>query len=324
MQTLTTGIFSVWLESANAGGAAQIASVVLVLILVLMTLEKFSRRRLRFHNPGRQPRPIATVQLKGAAAWVATFLCVVPFVAGFVLPVGVILSHAINNESWFEPGLLRAFLNTLTVGGAAALMTVLAALFLVYGVRLSGKRLPRLLLPATTIGYAAPGAVLAVGILLPLAKVDHFAADTTEKLFGIDIGLVLTGTAFALVYSYAVRFFAVAQGATESAMGRISPSLPMAARSLGRSARGTLLAVYVPLIRGSVGTGLLLVFVDCVKELPATLLLRPFNYDTLATRVYEKASLEDLGAASPAALLVMGVGLLAVIFLARTSRSDLT
>ncbi len=322
VQTLTTGIFSVWLESGNAGGAAQIASVVLILVLFLMTLEKVSRRKLRFHNPGRQPRPIVLKRLKGATGWLATGLCLFPFTMGFILPVGVILSHAVTNDSWFEPGLVRALINTLVVGGAAALLTVVAALFLVYGVRLSGQRLPRLLLPVTTIGYAAPGAVLAVGILIPLAKADHVLADGAEHLLGFDMGLILTGTAFALVYSYAVRFFAVAQGSTESAMGRISPSLPMAARSLGRSARGTLLSVYLPLIRGSVGTGLLLVFVDCVKELPATLLLRPFNYDTLATRVYEKASLEDLGDASPAALLVMGVGLMAVILLARTSKPD--
>ncbi|GGE45711.1 ABC transporter permease [Actibacterium pelagium] len=321
VQTLTTGIFSVWLESGNAGGAAQIASVVLILILALMAMEKFSRRRLRFHNPSRQPRPIVVKQLTGPTAWAASGLCLLPFLIGFALPVGVLLSHAISNESWFEPGLLQALINTLFVGGAAAVATMIAALFLVYGVRLSGQKLPRLLLPVTTIGYAAPGAVLAVGILIPLASVDHVLADGVENTFGVDVGLVLTGTAFALVYSYAVRFFAVAQGATESAMGRISPSLPMAARSLGRNARSTLWSVYLPLIRGSVGTGLLLVFVDCVKELPATLLLRPFNYDTLATRVYEKASLEDLGGAAPAALLVVGVGLMAVALLARTSRS---
>ena len=322
VQTLTTGIFTVWLESGNAGGAAQIASVVLILILALMTLEKVSRRKLRFHNPGRQQRPITATDLKGPVAWLATLLCLLPFTTGFILPVGVMLSHAVGNDSWLEPGLLRAFLNTLVVGGSAAVLTMIAALFLVYGVRLSGRRLPRLLLPITTVGYAAPGAVLAVGILIPLAQVDHALADGVEGLMGVDMGLVLTGTAFALVYSYAVRFFAVAQGATESAMGRISPSLPMAARSLGRTARGTLVSVYLPLIRGSVGTGLLLVFVDCVKELPATLLLRPFNYDTLATRVYEKASLENLGDASPAALLVMGVGLMAVILLAKTSKTD--
>ncbi len=172
----------------------------------------------------------------------------------------------------------------------------------------------------TTIGYAAPGAVLGVGILIPLAQIDHVIADTIQGTFGVDPGLVLTGSAFAIVYAYAVRFFAIAQGAADAAMGRVSPSLPMAARALGRSAAGTLRSVYVPLIRGSVGTALLLVFVDCVKELPATLLLRPFDWNTLATRTYEQASLERIGHAAPSALAVVAVSLAAVLLLARANR----
>ncbi|TCP38038.1 ABC transporter permease [Rhodovulum marinum] len=321
VQTLTAGIFSVWLESGNAGGAAQIAVVILVLILVLVALEKISRRNLRFHNLGRHHRPLVPVRLTGVAGWGATLACALPVALGFVLPVGVISAHALANaEAWTDPGLLRALGNTLTVGGLAAVGTVAAGLFLVYGVRLTGRSLPKLLLPVTTIGYAAPGAVLGVGLLIPMAAADNALADGVQGLFGVDIGLVMTGSAFAIVYAYGVRFFAIAQGAADAAMGRITPSLPMAARSLGRTARGTLTAVYLPLIRASVGTALLLVFVDCVKELPATLLLRPFNYNTLATRVYEKASLENLGDAAPAALLVSAVGLVAVGLLARANR----
>ena len=321
VQTLTTGIFSVWLEGGNAGGAAQIATVILVVILMLMGLEKASRRKMKFFNPSRHSRPVAQIRLVGLRGVLAMLLCILPFAFGFLLPVGVITSHAIGaSDGWLAPGLTRALVNTLWVGGASAGLTVLAALFLVYGVRLSERALPRLLLPVTTIGYAAPGAVLAVGLLIPMAAADHVLADTVEGLFGIDIGLVMTGSAFAVVYAYCVRFFAIAQGAADSAMGRITPSLPMAARSLGRTARGTLLSVYLPLIRGSVGTALLLVFVDCMKELPATLLLRPFGFNTLATRVYEKASLENLGEAAPAALLVIGVGLIAVLLLARANR----
>ena len=322
VQTLTTGIFTVWLESNNAGGAAQIATVVLALILVLLALEKVSRRRLRYHMLARHHRPITPAQLHGAAAWAATALCVLPFALGFVLPVAVITGHALGaGEGWMAPGLLRALGNTVAVGGAAAVVTVVAALFLVYGVRLTGRALPRQLLPVTTIGYAAPGAVLGVGLLIPMSAFDHVLADGIEGAFGLDIGLLFTGSAIALVYAYAVRFFAIAQGAADAAMGRITPSLPMAARSLGRTARGTLVSVYMPLIRGSVGTALLLVFVDSVKELPATLLLRPFNFNTLATRTYEEASLENIADAAPAALLVIAVGLVAVLLLARSSRN---
>jgi iron(III) transport system permease protein len=171
----------------------------------------------------------------------------------------------------------------------------------------------------TVLGYAAPGAVLALGLLIPLAALDHRVADGVLWLTGSDPGLIMTGTSAAIVLAYFVRFFGIAQGAMDAAFGRVSPSLPMAARSLGRTAGGTLRDVYLPLMKGSVATALLVVFVDCVKELPATLLLRPFNFNTLSTRVFELVSLERLGEAAPAALLVMAVGLAAVGLLARAN-----
>ena len=321
VQTLTTGIFGVWLQSNNAGGAAQIACVVLVMVIMLVSLEKISRRKSRFFNLSTRHRAHEKTRLTGLSGAVAMLACLVPFGMGFVLPAGVILYHALQNaERWADPELLDSLLNTLSVGGLAAVLTVLAGGFMVYGVRLSGRQLPRLLLPLTTIGYAAPGAVLGVGILIPLAALDNAMADGIEALTGYDIGLVMTGSAVALVLAYSVRFFAIAQGAADAAMGRVSPSLPMAARSLGRSRGQVLRQVYYPLIRGSVGSALLLVFVDCVKELPATLLLRPFNFNTLATRVHDQASLENLGDAAPAAILVILVGLAAVMLLARASR----
>ncbi|MFN4172786.1 MAG: ABC transporter permease, partial [Pseudorhodobacter sp.] len=201
-----------------------------------------------------------------------------------------------------------------------SVLTVAAAVFMVYGVRLSRRSLPARLMPVTAVGYAAPGAGLAVGILIPLAALDHRIADAVLALTGHDPGLVLTGTSAALVLAYMVRFFAIAQGAVDAAFGRVSPSLPLAARALGRGPGGALQAVYLPLMRGSVATALLVVFVDCVKELPATLLLRPFNYETLATRVHEQASAERLAEAAPAALLVMAVGLCAVAILAHANR----
>ncbi|MDO9526390.1 MAG: iron ABC transporter permease, partial [Gemmobacter sp.] len=308
-------------SAGNAGGAAQLALVSLGVIFLLIAIERVSRRNLRFHRPARQSRPVVPQRLGGAAGWAAFGLCMVPFTLGFLLPTGVILSHAIDKPAeWFAPGLLRALANTVTVGSMAAVLAVLGALILVYGVRLSGHALPRLMLPVTTVGYAAPGAVLAVGLLIPMAAFDHRVADAILALTGTDPGLILTGSASLIVFAYVVRFFAIAQGATDSALGRIAPSLPMAARSLGRSAGGTLLSVHLPMMRGSVGLALLIVFVDCVKELPATLLLRPFNYDTLATRVHEKASVENLGEAAPAAILVSLVGLAAVLLMARASR----
>lgn len=320
VQTLTTGIFSVWLQGGNLGGAAQLATCVLGLIVILVTLEKLSRRKSRVSGTARGQRPVQPAQLLGGRAYLATFACAVPLLVGFVLPVLVLISHAFDAAQWVAPGLRRALMHTVVVAGVAAFLTVIGGVFMVYGVRLSGRTLPRLLMPVTAIGYAAPGAVLGLGILVPLAAFDNFVADGFVLAGFSDPGLLLTGSAVALTLAYVVRFFAIAQGTADAALGRVSPSLPMAARSLGRTAGGTLRAVHMPLVRASVGSALLLVFVDCVKELPATLLLRPFNYDTLATRVHAKASLENISEAAPAALAIVLVGLCAVALLARTSR----
>ncbi len=318
VQTLTTGIFTTWLTAGNAGGAAQIAGVSLVMIVGLLGVERFSRRRARFHGSARQMRPVVAQRLHGWRGSLAFCACAAPFALGFLLPVAVTLSHAVAKpEAWIAPGLLRALWATLVVGGSAAVLTVAAAVVFVYGLRMAGRGLPRWILPATALGYAAPGAVLALGLLVPLAALDHRLADTVLAVTGHDPGLMITGTAAAIVLAFCLRFFGIAQGAVDAAFGRISPNLPLAARALGRPAGGVLREVYLPLMRGSVGMALLVVFVDCVKELPATLLLRPFNFNTLATRTHELASLEKLGEAAPAALLVMAVGLVAVIGMAR-------
>jgi iron(III) transport system permease protein len=321
VQTLTTGVFSTWLNGGNAGGAAQIAGVILALILLLVGLERLGRGAARFHRLGRSGRPIERQQIAGARRWLATLVCLLPVAGGFLLPVAVMLARALESPvGWIAPGLLEALANTLVVAGLASLATVGAALFLVYALRMAGSKLVQGLLPLTLIGYAAPGAVLALGLLIPLAALDHWLADGVLALTGWDPGLMITGTAFALGLAYLVRFFGIAQGALEAAFGRVSPSLPMAARSLGRSPGGALAEVYLPLMRGSVLTAFLVVFVDCVKELPATLLLRPFNYNTLSTRVFELASLERLSEAAPAALMVMAVGMVAVVLVAKGQR----
>lgn len=322
VQTLTTGVFSTWLNGNNAGGAAQISGVILTVILVLVGLERAGRRNARFHRPSRAVRPVEPVLLTGGKAWLATLACVFPFSLGFVLPVSVMVWHAAATpEVWGAPGLMQALGNTLFAGGIAASLTVGAALALVYGLRLAGRGMAKVVLPLTTLGYAAPGAVLAVGLLIPLAALDNRVADGILALTGWDPGLIMTGTSGAIILAYCVRFFGIAQGAVDAAFGRVSPSLPLAARSLGKTAGGALRAVYMPLMRGSVASALLVVFVDCVKELPATLLLRPFNFNTLATRVYELASLEKLAEAAPAALMVMAVGLVAVALLARANKA---
>ncbi|MGQ0611167.1 MAG: ABC transporter permease [Paracoccaceae bacterium] len=318
VQTLTTGIFTTWLDGANAAGAAQIALVLLGMILLLLLAERQGRRNARFFRPARSDRPVVPKPLGGLSAALALGLCAVPVGLGFVLPVAVMAWHALKRpEVWLDPGLAAALGNTVLVGGLAALVTVAAAFLAAYALRRLHRGLVRVLVPVSMLGYAAPGAVLAVGVLIPLAALDHFLADTILLVTGVEPGLLLTGTAFALVVAYSMRFFGIAQSALDAAFGRIPPSLSMAARSLGRSEGEVIAAVHVPLMRGSVVTTLLVVFVECVKELPATLLLRPFNFSTLSTRTYELASLERLGEAAPAALVVILVGMLAVLALLR-------
>ncbi len=168
VQTLTTGVFSVWLTSGNAGGAAQIAGVMLVVIVLLLGLERISRRNARFHRNSRQSRPVEAAHLRGAAAWLASVLCFVPFGLGFVLPVAVMGSHALRNpQAWVSPGLTRALANTFVVGGSAAVLTVAGALFLVYGVRMAGRGLPRLLLPVTSLWLCRAGGGAGAGVADP-------------------------------------------------------------------------------------------------------------------------------------------------------------
>lgn len=323
VQTLTTGIFSVWLSGGNAGGAAQIACVVLILVAALVAIERRSRHRRRFWQTARSMRPVSRAPLTGGWGWLVAVLCVIPVALGFGLPVMVMGWHAVvQADGWLAPGLLRAFLNTVTVAGLAAFITVGLALVMVYGVRMAGRKLPQLLLPITTVGYAAPGAVLGLGVLIPLAAFDNRVADGILALTGWDPGLIMTGSAGALILAYIVRFFAIGQGAADAALGRIPPSLPLAARSLGKGPAAVLLAIHLPLMRGSIAMALLLVFVDAVKELPATLLLRPFGFDTLATRVHDQASLERLSQAAPAALVITVVGLVAVLLLARAESAN--
>ncbi len=322
VQTLTTGVFSTWLNGNNAGGAAQISCVILTVILILVAMERKGRRNARFYAASRASRPVVRHTLSSRGSALAVFACSIPVLLGFVLPLGVMAAHAFSNLNvWVSPGLFDAAFNTVMVAGTASLVTVGAAVFLVYALRLAPRGVARTVLPLTSLGYAAPGAVLAVGILIPLAALDHKLADAVQAMTGVDPGLLLTGTATAIILAYVVRFFGIAQGAVDTALGRIPPSLPMAARSLGQTTSGTLRRVHLPLIKGSLASALLVVFVDCVKELPATLLLRPFNFSTLSTRVYEMASLEQLDQAAPAALLVIGMGLAAVALLAHTTRT---
>jgi iron(III) transport system permease protein len=323
VQTLTTGVFSVWLESQNAGGAAQIACVMLAFVFALLGLEAASRHGRRYHNMSRRYRPIEGERLTPVWAWAAFAACLAPVALGFVLPVGVIARHAFAHlDQWAAAGFWAAVWNTAWLAAVAATIASAAGLLLVYGARASTHVAPKYIAKIASIGYAAPGAVLAVGVLIPFAALDRGLADLVEAVFAVDIGLLITGSAAAIIFAYVARFSAIAYGAIDGAFGRVTPSMEMAARTLGESRGGALRRVHLPIIRGSVLTAAILIFVDGAKELPATLILRPFNFDTLATRVYTHASLENLAEAAPAALAIVAVGLTPVILLARTLRES--
>jgi iron(III) transport system permease protein len=322
VQTLTTGIFTVWLEASNSGGAAQIATVMLVLILILLMLERAGRKQSKFHQYSKSIRPPVREQLSRKAGFGAGVLCCFMIGVGFLMPFTIMLSHALKNPGlWMRSDLWSAAFTTIWVGAVAAGLTVLGGVILIYAVRLSRAKWARFLLPVTAIGYAAPGAVIGLGILIPMAAFDNMLADQIEALIGVDIGLLITGTATAVIFAYCVRFFAIAFAAIDGALGRITPSMSMASRSLGQTAGGTLKRIHYPLIRGSLLMAGLLIFVDSSKELPATLLLRPFGFDTLATHIYGYASLEDINGAAPGSIVVILVSLLAVVIVSKTSQA---
>ena len=318
VRTLTAGIYDVWFGMGNAGGAAQIASVMLVAVVALIGIERLARRGRRFHHTSARYRALPGHVLAGVRGWAAATACALPLGLGFVLPAAALAGDAIRHAggSW-TPDFARLVWHSLGLAAGAALIAVMAAAFLAYALRLHGNPLLRGAARLASLGYAVPGAVLGIGVLIPFAAFDNGLDAFLRANFGISTGLLLSGSLAAVMGAYVVRFFAVSFGALEASLGKIAPSVDMAARTLGETPRGTLLRIHLPLMRGSLLAAAALVFVDCMKELPATLILRPFNFETLATHVYQFASSEQFAAASPAALAIVAAGLIPVVLLSR-------
>ncbi len=321
VDTFTTGIYQAWLNMGDRVAALQLAACLMGVIAVLIGLERLARGRQRFHNTSSKHQALTRTPLSGGAAVAAMVLCGLPVLFGFLLPAGVLAVFAVTEgDPLFGPTILPYARNSLVLAAIAALAAVAVALVLAYGVRLSGTPLMRISARIAALGYAIPGSVIAVGVLMPFGMVDNAIDSWMRSLFGVSTGLVLSGTMVALVFAYVVRFLAVALSSVESGLAQIKPSVEDAARMLGRGPGRTLLSVHVPLLRGSLLAALLLVFVDTMKELPATLIVRPFDLDTLAVRVYHLASDERLAQASTAALLIVLVGLIPVVVLSRAMR----
>lgn len=318
VNTFTTGIYRAWFSLADRVAAAQLAAMLLAFVLFLLMVERVSRGRARYHNTTGRNRPMAGARLHGIGATLAIGACALPLLLGFLLPAGLLLKMALTEgDAQFGARFLILSRNSFVLAGSTAAIGVLLALLLAYGARLARTNLANALNRLVGLGYAVPGAVIAVGVLIPVTRLDNWLAGQWEAWFGHNPGLLLTGGIAALIYAYLVRFLAVALHTVESSLGKITPSMDDAARSLGLGQGETMRRVHAPMLRGSLLTAGLLVFVDVMKELPATLVMRPFNFDTLATQAYTLASDERLAEASTAALAIVVVGLLPLIALSR-------
>jgi len=321
VRTFTTGIYRTWFMRGSPEAAAQLAGILLVFVIVVLAMERASRGRARFQAGSARFVPLPEYALTGVRAALALVACLLPVVLGFLLPAAVLLQLAITRgDPLFGSSFLGLAANSFTVSGLAAALAVVAALILGYGARMSAGSLARPAARFASMGYAIPGSVIAVGVLIPLAWTDNTLDAFMRATFGVSTGLILTGTIAALLFAYLVRFLAVAFNAVDAGLSKVTPSMDGAARTLGHGLWSTLLRVHVPLLRGSLLTGALLVFVDVMKELPATLIVRPFNFDTLAVRVFRLAADERLAEASTAALAIVVVGVLPVILLSHQIR----
>ncbi len=318
IHTLTAGVFDVWLNMNNLGGAAQIAIVMLSFVLLLIGLEYIGRKRTAFYQTTGRFTHTDKIQLNGLAKWGAFSLCFAPVVAGFFIPAVMLVNYGII---YFEQSWTMQFrqyaLNSLFVSVIAAGCCVVIAVLVSYAKRIEGSKLA-IASKLASMGYAVPGAVLAVGVIIPLAAFDNAVDGFFRAQFDVSTGLILSGTTFALILTYVIRFLAISIGSIESSFSKISISVDMAARTLGHAPLRTLQRYHLPLIKSGVFTAALIVFVDCMKELPATLLLRPFNFETLATHVYLFASDEMIEQSALGALLIVICGLIPVIVLSRT------
>ena len=321
--TLTASIYATWLQRGNLGGAAQLAAVLLALVAAITAAELWARGGAQSHTTTGRYRSVPFHELIGWKGQAAMIACLIPFLAGFVIPSSLLVIHAFGHfEGAFEAGFWPAVRNSLLLAVSAAALAMALALVLTYARRVAPNGLTRPAVRIAGLGYALPGTVLAIGLLIPFGTVDNRIDALMRANFGISTGLLLTGSLVSLTLAYTIRFLAVALGALDSGLSRISPNLDAAARALGETPLSVLVRVHLPLLTPALASGALLVFVDAMKELPATLLMRPFNFDTLATHVYELAALEQFEQASLGALAIVAAGLVPVLLLHRTLTGD--
>jgi iron(III) transport system permease protein len=321
IKTFTTGIYDTWFAMGDRGAASQLAACLMGVVALLLLLEHTSRGGRRFHPTTTRHPPFRPVQLRGWKAAAAFAACAAPLSFGFLLPAGTLAWLALAVGDPLAPHRFLPFAtNSLMLATITAALAVVLAALLAWGARLAPSPLTRGANRVAMLGYAVPGSVIAVGTLVPFGLFDNALDSWLRASFGVSTGLLLSGTMVALVFAYLVRFLAVALQAVDSGLSRLKPSLAGAARTLGASPGEAVRRVELPLARGALLSAAVLVFVDTMKELPATLIVRPFDLDTLAVRVHNLASDERLAEASTAALMIVAVGLLPVIVLMRVMK----
>lgn len=318
VQTFTTGIYRAWFSMGDPVAAAQLSAALLFFVGTVLLIERLTRGRARYHNPSPK-KQMPVFRLTGWRAGAAFLACATPVVIGFLLPAAILLRLILeNDEPPFGERFFMLVRNSVTLAAIASALAVVLALLMAYAARSRPGPLTASANRIAGLGYAIPGTIIAVGILVPVAKLDHALDALSASVFGVSPGLLLTGGIAALVYAYLVRFFSVALQTVEAGFTRITPSMESAARSLGCSPAGVLARVHAPLLMGSLLTAALMVFVDVMKELPATFAMRPFNFDTLAVQAYNLAADERLAEAAAPSLAIVVVGLVPLIVLTRS------
>ncbi|MBB93322.1 MAG: iron ABC transporter permease [Rhodobacteraceae bacterium] len=316
--TFATGIYTSWFSLADRAGAAQLALCLLSFALLLAVLERQTRGAARYHGAGKRHVSLPPEQLKGWRAWAASIICALPVLLGFVLPVIILLAMGIGSDQDLLSRRYTGFIrNSLILASVSAVVTLAAAICIGFNLRLRPGKRSFATAYAARLGYAVPGGVIAVGLLVPFAAFDNVLDAFMRARFDISTGLLVTGSIWLMVAAFMVRFLAAALGAYEGGQSTVHANMDAAARSLGQTPWGTLRRVHLPILTPSLLTALLIVFVDVMKELPATLILRPFNFDTLAVQAHRLASDERLEGAAVPSLVILAVGLLPVILICR-------
>lgn len=315
VRTLTTGIFDVWFGMENQSGAAQIALVLLTFIILLVWLERTSRKKQKINTSSRMNSTVR-FELKGWRSALAIICCGLPILFGFLLPAIILAIYSSYSFDLFKYADYLAYTgNTLFLAAGSAVLCMMLGIFIGYSQRLSSHWSVKLATRISTIGYAIPGAALAIGLIISFGAMNEIIIPLSDHFSLSAQSFFLSGGVVALFFAYTIRFLAISVGSVESGLEKITPNMDMASRTLGSGPFSTLCRIHIPLLRPALIAGSILVFVDTMKELPATLILRPFNFETLATFVYQYASDELLVECAPAALTIVLAGMLPVILL---------